>query len=124
MLRLGQILTCVALLSLSGGHWAFLQGVAWTGMLIKYSDSGLVGAVSMTFDGEHPCDLCNKIEQSKADQKEQSELEVTLADLKAIVARPHDALLRLPTGNASYLLGAENASARTTSPAAPPPRRV
>ncbi|MCC6234859.1 MAG: hypothetical protein IT580_19610, partial [Verrucomicrobiales bacterium] len=49
----------LALVLATGLHWAVLQGVAWTGMLVTYSrDASLAEAVSRTLDGEHPCALC------------------------------------------------------------------
>ncbi len=47
---------------LVGGHWGMLQVVAWTGMVITYSrDASLGEAVRKTFDGDHPCALCNEV---------------------------------------------------------------
>ena len=49
-----------------GGHWAFLQAVAWSGMLVKYSAaSGLWVGLQQTFDGEHPCPLCCAIKKAQ-----------------------------------------------------------
>jgi hypothetical protein len=57
-----------------GLHWALLQAVAWTGMLINYSrDASLTEAVTQTFDGEHPCKLCNAIKQGRAEEKKQEQ---------------------------------------------------
>ena len=57
-----------------GLHWALLQAVAWTGMLINYSrDASLTEAVTKTFDGEHPCKLCNAIKQGRAEEKKQEQ---------------------------------------------------
>ena len=53
-----------------GLHWAFLQTVAWTGMIASYSqDSSLSEAIFKTFDGAHPCKLCIAIEQGRAAEK-------------------------------------------------------
>lgn len=50
-----------------GLHWAVLQTVAWTGMLVSYTrDNGLSRAISMTFDGRHPCALCKVVQQGQA----------------------------------------------------------
>ena len=63
----------VLVLSL-GLHWAFLQSVAWVGMIVGYSHNASVAeAVSKTFDGKHPCCLCKMIQQGRADEKQQEQ---------------------------------------------------
>lgn len=62
----------VLLLVLSLGlHWAVLQTVAWTGMLISYSQEGVREAIAKTFDGEHPCPLCKAVAKGRAEEQEQ-----------------------------------------------------
>ncbi|MBK8040591.1 MAG: hypothetical protein IPK22_26185 [Verrucomicrobiaceae bacterium] len=40
-------------------HWGVVQGIAWARMLVSYAgEASLMQAVEMTFDGEHPCELC------------------------------------------------------------------
>ena len=57
-----------------GLHWALLQTVAWTGMLITYSrDASFKTAVAKTFDGEHPCPLCKAIKKGRAEEKKQEQ---------------------------------------------------
>lgn len=52
--------------SIAGGHWAVLQTVAWTGMVIEYSkDSPLAAALVKTFSGKAPCKMCKTIEAGK-----------------------------------------------------------
>ena len=47
-----------------GLHWAVIQGIAWTTMLVSYSQSdGIMQAVTKTFDGQHPCPLCEAVEE-------------------------------------------------------------
>ncbi len=55
-----------------GAQWAVLQGVAWIGMAVSYSlEEGSVGeGLSKTFDGDHPCPLCQMVE--KGTQGDQS----------------------------------------------------
>ena len=65
----GYPLIFLAIFSIAGGHWAVLQTVAWTGMVVEYSkNSGLGAAVSKTFSGKAPCKMCRAIEAGK--QKE------------------------------------------------------
>lgn len=67
MPRPTRILTWLMLAMLVGGHWGMLQMVAWTGMLIDFSrDNSFVTAVEMTFDGEHPCAICQEVDRGIA----------------------------------------------------------
>lgn len=60
-----------------GVHWAFLQSVAWMGMIVSYSkDASFAEAVSKTFDGKHPCTLCKTIEQGRGEQKKQEQQQI------------------------------------------------
>lgn len=70
--------TTVLVLVLSLGlHWAVLQTVAWTGMIISYSrDASLSEALSKTFDGEHPCPMCKVIKKARAEEKQQEQKQV------------------------------------------------
>jgi len=77
----GFPLVFLALFSIAGGHWAALQTVAWTGMIIEYSkDSSLGAALSKTFSGQAPCKLCHSIEAGK--QKERRLPATVKADKK------------------------------------------
>ena len=67
MPRPTRILTWLMLAVLVGGHWGMLQVVAWTGMLIDYSqDNPFTTAVEMTFDGDHPCAICKQVDECLA----------------------------------------------------------
>jgi hypothetical protein len=76
--RTGLKAVTVLLLVLSLGlHWALLQTVAWTGMLITYSrDASFQEAVVMTFDAQHPCPLCQVIKTGRAEQKKHEQQQV------------------------------------------------
>ena len=54
-----------------GLDWIALQTVAWTTMLVTNAKqtSSLAQAVTRTFDGQHPCDLCKRISITKDSQK-------------------------------------------------------
>ena len=67
MQRLISCLAVACLLASSNLDLAVLQAVAWTGMLVNYSqDRTLSEAATMTFDGEHPCGLCCAIKKAQA----------------------------------------------------------
>jgi hypothetical protein len=60
-----------------GLHWAVLQTVAWTGMMISYSrQASFTEAVSKTFDGKHPCSLCQAIQKGRAAEKNQEQVQL------------------------------------------------
>ncbi len=68
----GKWLTVLSLCTALGLHWAALQSVAWAGMLLSYSHSGsIASAVEMTFDGRHPCPLCQAIKKGEQNGKKQ-----------------------------------------------------
>ncbi len=68
--RLGKTLVAVLLIVSIGGHWAFLQSVAWVTMVVDFSkEASLSVAVSKTFDGKHPCQLCQLVKRGKQSEK-------------------------------------------------------
>ncbi len=70
----GYCLAIFSLLLSSGGHWLVLQGAAWTGMVVQYSQSaGISRGMAMTFDGEHPCPLCQAISRGQEQEQEQKQ---------------------------------------------------
>jgi len=76
------MLIALALASSIGLHWAFLQAVAWAGMVISYSQQApLTEAVAKTFDGQHPCPLCKQIAKGKRSE-EKPDYKFELSKLK------------------------------------------
>jgi hypothetical protein len=111
----------VATLSLTlGFHWAFLQSVAWAGMLVDFSCQGsLAQAVTKTFDGKHPCPLCKLVNAGKnSDSKPGLQQSVTKYDLFA--DRGTTFLFPPKIEFSSFSL--PFLSQRVESPALPPPR--
>jgi len=78
----GSPLICVAMFVLVGGHWAMLQAIAWSQMVVSYSqDAGsLSTGIQKTFSGEYPCAMCKKIAEEK--QKEQQKPTIAKAETK------------------------------------------
>jgi len=71
--KIGKVMLVLALSFSLGAHWAFLQVVAWAGMLISYSQtSGFIAGVSATFDGKHPCPLCLVVQKGRQDEQKSS----------------------------------------------------
>ncbi len=68
--RIGKIFLVLALVAMLGVHWALLQTVAWTTMLADNLHSGSFhDAVTKTFDGKHPCPICQAIAAGKKSEK-------------------------------------------------------
>lgn len=82
LVRYSKWLTVLVLVLTMGGHWAFLQGVAWVGMAANYSQTETFSeALSKTFDGEHPCRLCKFVsEGKKAEKDSDAQLDVKKLD--------------------------------------------
>jgi hypothetical protein len=121
--RLSRILIVIALAGSIGLQWAFLQAVAWTGMVISYSqDASWREAVAKTFDGKHPCNLCRRIAEGKKSEKF-PEARVDIVKKFEFQYSPQSFIVAAPT----YFLELRpvNAAADswTAPPPVPPPRR-
>jgi len=119
--RLSKVLIVLALTSSIGLHWAFLQTVAWAGMIVSYSQKlPLTKAVEKTFDGQHPCSLCKHIAKAKQSERkteykfESSKLEFSYA--------PALFMLNTPAYHWSARAGDISADLLTQAPPVPPPR--
>ena len=67
---IGTLLLSLAMFSIAGGHWAVLQAIAWARMLGEYSrNASIEVAITKTFSGKYPCDLCRKIKESSQKQE-------------------------------------------------------
>ena len=70
--RFSKSLIAILLIVSLGGHWAFLQSVAWASMVIDYSkDAPLSVAVAKTFDGKNPCNLCHLVKRGQESEQKQ-----------------------------------------------------
>ena len=71
-LRLQRWIVVCAIILGMGAHWAILQSVAWTGMVISYSQHGsFKEALERTFDGKHPCCLCKVVKAGRQSEQKQ-----------------------------------------------------
>lgn len=69
---LGRLFVVTAMIVAIGGHWAVLQSVAWTTMIVANAQSeNFSDALKNTFDGDHPCELCKRIESGRQSEKKQ-----------------------------------------------------
>jgi len=69
---LSRVVAGAALFFIVGGHWGVMQTVAWSKMLWEYSEraGSLVAGAKKTFDGEHPCRMCDSIKEAKGKEGE------------------------------------------------------
>ena len=104
-----------------GGHWAILQSVAWIGMTISYSqEMTLSVALKKTFDGQHPCKLCNVVKEGKQAERKHDTLKIeTKLDFFCLRGAAYH-----PPDFSFFLLSSfdEFAFARLETPPTPPPR--
>lgn len=64
-LRLLTLLVLLTQVSPQAPLWV-MQTAAWSRMLVSYSsEAGLVEGVARTFDGEHPCPWCVRIQAAR-----------------------------------------------------------
>lgn len=121
--RLGHLLLILALLAATGGHWAVLQTVAWTNMLANnLRTDSMAAALTNTFDGKHPCQLCKQISAGKKSEKKAEippwvkKLEFVSGRAGFVFTAPEVSRLR-PETNPSF-------AALIHQPPVPPPRQL
>jgi len=69
--RIARTLLVLALAASIGLHWMLLQSVAWVSMIADFSQkNSLRTAVTMTFDGNHPCPLCLAVKAGENSEKQ------------------------------------------------------
>ena len=119
-LRLGIVLlVCLSL----GLYRGVIQGIAWTQMLVSYaSETTLLRAVEMTFDGEHPCPLCKAVQKDREAEEKQpqqspqaaSKLHAVLVNITTLITPSADVF--------TFLMPRQSAVQRCQVPETPPPR--
>src|SRR5450755_1043075 len=96
-------------------HWIVLQSVAWTSMVVKYSQrSSLYQAVEKTLDGNHPCSLCHAVQKGKSSEKK-SDLRPFSSKFDLIAAIPTASTVR-SFQTCPYDLVSASAIVRSLSP--------
>jgi hypothetical protein len=119
-----RFLTVMCALYVSGAHWAALQTLAWTGMLVtRTQEVSVKEAVRTTFDGEHPCSLCHAVEEGRRQEKEKEPAPIVEQIAKLSFLRPQPITLPEPTSTPlHYLAVLEFGRTRMSVPPTPPPR--
>lgn len=104
-----------------GLHWVALQSIAWTTMLAANAkQTSFVQAIAKTFDGNHPCDLCKRINTAQHSPKK-PEVQPTQAKSDLICAISRVRIIP-PFRDYNYSEGAFHFFERGNSPPVPPPR--
>jgi len=117
---LGLGCMAVAMFFLAGGHWGAMQTVAWAGMLWNYTqtDGSLLSGVKKTFDGEHPCTMCQSIKVAKEKQRS---VPPTVVALKKIESLPAPMCAALPFRDCRKFVFPVAATVRIVARADAPP---
>ncbi len=113
-------MTLLVAVFLTGGQWAMLQSVAWTGMFADYiRNLSLADALEKTFDGEEPCPMCCAVKKGREQEKQQGEKAV-VEGVKIAFALPAAITLRTE----SECRGVRLIPPEWLAPSAPAPRRA
>jgi len=112
------------MITLTGDQWVMMQSAAWATMLVSYlrTDS-LPQAVTHTFDGNHPCPLCNAIAQSKKSEKK-SEFMPNPTRLVFLPVEQERALAAPDRFQLVLVESSKFAQALAKPPMTPPPRAI
>jgi hypothetical protein len=119
--RLTKLLMVSALAFSLGLHWALLQSLAWTTMLVEnLANTSFSAALQRTFDGKHPCRLCLLIAQGKSGEKK-AEFPAPLRKLEFVSQIV--ALAFFPPSRFELLSSADDtAESLALAPPTPPPK--
>ncbi|MDB6027144.1 MAG: hypothetical protein JWM68_3367 [Verrucomicrobiales bacterium] len=121
MLKISKWFIVCALVVSIGGHWVVLQSVAWVGMTFSFSqECSIQQALTKTFDGKHPCQLCKVVRAGKkAEATDESKVEFQKVDLLS------DAILtyQFPEAVRQKSSLATTRVFRAETPPSPPPRQ-
>jgi len=116
----------MAVFMVAGGHWAVLQGVAWTQMLWSYSkDAGSISeGLKKTFSGKYPCPLCKKVEEGRKQENKQPATTPAATKLDVVLMLA-DGLMALPVARKIVFFSSDEVFwRRVEAPPAPVPRCV
>lgn len=122
MSRFTKAIAVAVLIMTVGLHWAFLQSLAWATMFVRYSQQSTVKiALIQTFDGKHPCALCEFVAKGATENKKSKEKKLEVKKFELLI-EPSVAYQFRP--RQPILLGSFPAAhlGRQEEPPTPPPR--
>lgn len=116
---------CVLAIFLSsGGHWAVLQSVAYTRMLVEFAQKDPLGAaIRKAFDGQHSCSLCPTIRDGFNKQRNTVRM-ATGERLPEFIPQSSGVLLFTLTRELDIPFVRSSYTDFSTAPPKPPPRVV
>jgi hypothetical protein len=83
--KAGWLASVFAIFTSCGGHWMALQAVAWGRMLASnVQTDSLAVAVEKTFDGDHPCPMCQKISAARAEERREQQASAAAAPARVL----------------------------------------
>jgi hypothetical protein len=119
-----RLAALLAALTICGGHWAVLQSVAWTNMLVTYSQHERLGdAIAKTFDGDHPCSLCHAVNAGKKSEKK-TDRQVLAAKIEMIAPSSFTKICPPSVQDRQFFSRAFVIEQRSIAPPSPPPREL
>lgn len=123
-LRTTGAVTCLLAIFLSaGGHWVFLQSVAYTGMLLEFAQKeSFCAAVQKTFDDRYACPLCPKIRDGYNQQRKAPPSTCGSDRLPEFIAQSGDLLIFVPITLSEMIVLQPQHTNFSTAPPTPPPR--
>jgi hypothetical protein len=122
--RFARLALMCALCVSMGGPWFALQSVAWASMVVKYSQSAsLAAAVAQTFDGQHPCSLCKRINAAKPGPEKSPAAQPLTAKVHLMCATGAVVLIP-PVRRHVFPSFSPTDCDLTDTPPVPPPRRA
>lgn len=120
-MKVARAFVVLALCLSIGLHWIALQSIAWTTMIVEYSqDAPLAKALAETFDGSRPCDLCKHIDQARHSEKK-PDAQPTSGKPDLICVK-RTVVLSPPYTYLSFPVERMSAATEAPLPAVPPPR--
>jgi hypothetical protein len=116
-----KLLVLFAAVQLLGGHWAVMQTVAWTGMLIENARTESLGeALVKTFDGSKPCPLCLAVKAGR-ESEEKQDVAKLLVKIEAILASQVALPARAEVARRFFIVGLADREV-SVAPITPPPK--
>ncbi len=116
-----HLVVLLAFIFSSGGQWSAMQCVAWANMVREYSQMvPFTEAVSMTFSGQYPCELCKAIAEKKSSEQQKflgldKQQKKFLPPIAVIPFHPAETEF-------TYVRESRASSTRPVAPPTPPPR--
>jgi hypothetical protein len=111
-----------------GLHTVVIQSAAWAGMLVSYSmkSGSIVQAVSDTFDGEHPCELCKLAQQAENEPADDKQAPKADGKIKMHLIAEEMPVIVISAPPPLFFTNAAEARLCVLqhTPATPPPRRL